>query len=250
MSALSKELWSFGHSSCCIRAMTTAADRFKTRPGALGDMLQKITALRTQKKGHRVSLFLDGKYACGLQASVAAGLRVGQTLSEEEIEELQERDETEVAYDRALNYLSYRPRSRAEMERYLQRRSVSAATTETLIERLLRAGLLDDEAFAQYWVENREQFRPRGAHALRSELRQKGVPDRLIEAAIDNVDETSSAYRAAQARARRLEHLDYQTFRRRLGGFLTRRGFGYGTVKETVNRLWREHHESAEQDLQ
>jgi regulatory protein len=213
-------------------------------------MLQKITALRTQKKGRRVRVFLDGRYAFGLQASVAAKLEVGQTLSADEIEELQERDETEVAYERALNYLSYRPRSRAEMERYLQRRSVSAAATKTLIERLLGAGLLDDRAFAEYWVENREQFRPRGMYALRSELRQKGVADAVIESTIDDVDETASAYRAAQARAQRLEHLDYQTFWRRLGGFLTRRGFGYSTVKETVNRLWREHHESSEQDLQ
>jgi regulatory protein len=232
-----------------MRTKAVVLEQRKAGPGVPQDMLQKITALRMQKKGRRVNVFLDGRYAFALQASVAARLAVGQTLSAEEIDALQERDETEVAYDRALNYLSYRPRSRAEVERYLQRRGVSPATIKALIERLLGSGLLDDEAFAEYWVENREQFRPRGPYALRSELRKRGVPDAVIEAAIDGVDERASAYRAAQARTHRLEHLDHQTFWRRLSGFLTRRGFGYETVKETVNRLWREHHGSAEQDL-
>lgn len=210
-------------------------------------MLQKITALKVQKKRRdRVSVFLDGEYAFGLQAAAAAGLRVGQTLCAEEIEALQDQEEIEAAYERVLDYLSYRPRSCAETERYLRRRGVSPSATEAVIERLLGAGLLDDEAFAEYWVENREQFRPRGQRALRYELRQKGVRDAVIAAAIHDVDETESAYRAARARARRLEHLDYTAFRRRLGGFLNRRGFGYDTVKTTVDRLWKEHHGSTE----
>jgi regulatory protein len=230
--------------------VVAVAERLMTKPGVARDMLRKITALKVQKKKRRrVSVFLDGRFAFGLQASVAARLSVGQTLSADEIDELQERNEIEAAYDRTLNYLSYRPRSCAETNRYLRRRGVSPTTIKAVIERLSRAGLLDDGAFAEYWVENREQFRPRGMYGLRSELRQKGVPDAVIEAAIDDVDETESAYRAAQTRARRLEHLDYQTFRRRLGGFLNRRGFGYDTVKDTVNRLWQEHHGSAERDL-
>jgi regulatory protein len=232
-----------------MSAMTIAAGRIMTKPGTVGDNLRKITALKVQKKRRsRISVFLDGRYALGLQATVAARLSVGQTLSADEIDELQQQDELEAAYDRTLNYLSYRPRSCAETQRYLQQRGVSPATAEAVIERLLRAGLLDDEAFAKYWVENREQFRPRGAYGLRSELRQKGVPKTAIESAIVGIDESASAYRAAQRRAQRLGHLDYATFRRRLGGFLSRRGFGYGTVKDTVNRLWQEHHGSADRD--
>jgi regulatory protein len=65
-------------------------------------MLQKVTALKYQKKNRqRVNVYLDGQYAFGLQASVAAGLRVGQVLSPEEIAQLQNRDLAEVAYERA-----------------------------------------------------------------------------------------------------------------------------------------------------
>lgn len=204
-------------------------------------MLAKITALEAQKKNrHRVNVYLDGRFAFGLQEALAFPLKVGQTLSPEEMKQLQERDEAEVAYERALSFLSYRPRSRAEIEGHLRRKEASAAVVQTVVARLTQAGLLDDQAFAQYWVENREQFRPRGARSLRFELRLKGVSDSLAEQAVEVVDETESAYRAAQARAQRLRGLEREVFRRRLGGFLQRRGFNYEVVKETVERLWKE----------
>jgi regulatory protein len=174
---------------------------------------------------------------------------VGQTLSSENIKELQARDEAEVAYDRALHFLSYRPRSRAEIQAYLQRRKVAPDTNARVIDRLTEAELIDDEAFAQYWVENREAFRPRGKRSLRFELRRKGIPGSVIDRAVGDIDETDSAYRAAQSKARQLGQLDYQMFRRRLSGFLQRRGFDYDTVKETVRRLWQEVHITADDEL-
>lgn len=204
-------------------------------------MLAKITALEVQKKNrHRVNVYLDGRFAFGLQEVLAFPLKVGQTLSPEEMKQLQERDEAEVAYERALSFLSYRPRSRAEIEGYLRRKEASAAVVQIVVARLTEAGLLDDQAFAQYWVQNREQFRPRGSRSLRFELRIKGVPDSLAEQAVETIDEAESAYRAAQARAQRMRGLEREVFRSRLGGFLQRRGFTYEIVKETVDRLWKE----------
>lgn len=212
-------------------------------------MLQKVTALRYQKKNRqRVNVYLDGQYAFGLQASIAAGLKVGQALGPEEIAQLQDRDLAEVAYERALGFLGYRPRSHAEVAAYLARRKVSPAVTQNVLARLAAVGLVDDEAFARYWVENRESFRPRGQRSLRYELKRKGVPDAVVEGATQEIDEADSAYRAAHDRAQRLSNLDYAVFRRRLGGFLQRRGFDYEVVKETVDRLWRENHGSGEEE--
>jgi len=189
-----------------------------------------------------VNVYLDGLYAFGLQETIAAALNVGQSLSPEETAQLQDRDVAEVAYERTLGFLGYRPRSTAEVQAYLARRQVPPSVGQTVIQRLVAAGLLDDDAFARFWVENRESFRPRGLRSLRYELRSKGVSDAVVEGATQEVDETEGAYRAAQDRARRLSGLEYQVFRRRLVGFLQRRGFGYDVVKETVDRLWRETH--------
>ena len=99
---------------------------------------------------------------------------------------------------------------------------------------------MDDLAFAQFWRDNRQSFSPRSQRLTRSELRQKGVAEDIIDQVVAKVSDEESAYRAAQARARRLPRSDYQSFRRRLGEYLKRRGFGYGVIKPTVERVWQE----------
>jgi regulatory protein len=204
-------------------------------------MSKRLTALSPhQRTKERVNVELDGKFAFGLAAIVAARLKVGQALSPEEIGRLNALDEVEEAYNKTLNYLSYRPRSRGELERYLKEKRVSAEAMSTVMERLARAQLIDDADFARYWVENREQFAPRSKRALRMELRQKGLSEADSATAIGAVDEDNSAYEAGRKRAARMTTLDREIFFRRLSGFLQRRGFGYGVVKTVVTRLWEE----------
>lgn len=204
-------------------------------------MAGKITALEYQKKNpNRVSVYLDGRFAFGLPTIVAARLMRGQTLSDAEVVALQGEGAVEEAYNRALHYLSFRPRSRAEIEDYLQKRGIDEDQIEGIAERLERAGLLDDEVFAHYWVENRERFRPRGLRALRYELRAKGIRDDIIERALASVDVSDSAYRSAGKKARQLRDQDRQTFYRKLVEYLARRGFDYEVARETAERLWTE----------
>jgi regulatory protein len=170
----------------------------------------------------------------------AARLRVGQILSAQEVAELQERDVAGQAYERALNLLSYRPRSVVELSRRLRRADFPSSAIEAALARLERAGLADDRAFAHYWVENREKFRPRGHRMLRWELWQKGVTDQIIDEVLASVNEAASASRLARKRAPRLRHLDEVTFRRRLNAYLTRRGFSYSIITDVVQEAWEE----------
>ncbi len=200
-----------------------------------------ITALEAQKRNpQRVNVYLDGRYAFSLAAIEAARLRRGQVLSDEDIEKLEERDSFEKAHDRALRFLSYRPRSEAEVRRYLRGKAVSPAIEEEVIERLTRAELLDDLAFARYWVENRESFKPRSVRMLRYELRQKGLSAETIAQALTDLDEEKSAYQAGLRRGRRLTHLDEVSFRKKLGAYLLRRGFPHEVVNLVVERTWQE----------
>jgi regulatory protein len=204
-------------------------------------MAGTITALRVQKRNkQRVNVYLDGEFAFGLAAIEAAKLHRGQYLSDEDITRLREQDTCETAYERALNFLSYRPRSEAEVRRYLQNKQVPPPVQEEVVVRLTRAGLMDDRAFARYWVEDRERFKPKGAYALRSELRQKGLSDTVIASALEDLDEEESAYRAAQQRVARWGHLDYQPFRQKLGAYLRRRGFAFETIEAVITRVWQE----------
>lgn len=201
-------------------------------------MAGTITALRFQKRNkNRVNVHLDGQFAFGLAAIEAARLKVGQTLSDDDIARLQKRDETERAYERALNFLSYRPRSEAEVRRNLAKRNLEDEAIETVIGRLTRAGLLDDLEFARYWVENRLQFKPRGARALRQELWEKGIAAPIIAEALADLDEGLAARKVAEDGARRLARLEPNDFRRKLEAYMARRGFSYATIGPLVEEM-------------
>jgi regulatory protein len=208
-------------------------------------MAGKITELRFQKRNkNRVNVHIDGRFAFGLAAIEAARLKVGQTLSDADITQLQERDEVERAYERALNFLSYRPRSEAEVRRNLHQKKVPEEIIEVVIERLTRTSLLNDREFARYWVENRLQFKPRGIRALRQELWEKGVPDAITSEVLENLDEEAAARTVAETGARRLARLEPQDFRRRLQAYMARRGFSYAVIKPLVEEMLEAHCEA------
>jgi regulatory protein len=203
--------------------------------------MKRVTAIGEGRK-RRVNVFLDDRFAFSLKAELAVkeGLQVGQELSQDDIEALTGAELSQRCYDAALRYLDYRPRSQAELRERLARRGFDGESIEATIARLDRQGLVDDLAFAQFWKDNRQSFSPRSQWLVRRELRQKGVAEEVIERVVNDIDDEESAYQAALAKAHRLATADYEDFRQRLGGYLKRRGFGYGVIKNTLKRLWEE----------
>ena len=205
--------------------------------------MRKITALRAGRgRGKRVNIFLDGRFALSLEAEVAAkeGLRVEQVLSSEQIEALARSDRFHRHLNAAVHYLSYRPRSESEIRERLRQRGFDGDSVEAVITRLKEQGLVDDMAFAQFWKDNRQSFSPRSRWLTKLELRRKGVANDIIDEVVTAIDDTDNAYRAALSKARSLPLADYQSFRHRLGEYLKRRGFSYGVINHTVERLWQE----------
>ena len=200
-------------------------------------MAGTITDLRFQRHSkERVNVYLDREYAFGLGAVEAAQLRKGQVLSDAEIAALKAQDERNRAFERALRFLSYRPRSQVEVERHLRRKAIGEDVIGDVIARLERAKYLDDEEFAHFWLENRERFRPRGQRALRYELRQKGVSDEIITRLLDETDDEAAAWRAVEGRLTRWAHLSGGEFRQKVAGYLSRRGFDYSTISLTLEK--------------
>lgn len=150
------------------------------------------------------------------------------------------KDQQAKAMDAALRFLGPRPRSEREIRDRLARHEFDPQIVDGIIVRLRRMRLVDDAAFAEYWVEQRATHKPRGARLLKQELRQKGVSQDVVTEALPDEDDAEGAYRSAQRKAVSLRALDERTFKQRLGGFLQRRGYGYETVKTIVNRLWSE----------
>lgn len=208
--------------------------------------MHKITALTLQKRNRqRVNVYLDGEFAFGLSRIVSAWLRVGQEISDEKIAQLQSDDAVEVAYQRALRLLNYRPRSESEIRTNLKKHRVDEGVIVDALERLRQDGFVDDVRFAKIWVENRCEMRPRGKRALVYELRQRGVDPEIIDNALVEIDEEKLALAAAKKKAHKLSSLEWDDFRQKMFGFLARRGFTYEICVPAVAQVWAEEHDHA-----
>ena len=214
----------------------------------------QITALEPQVNNlERINLYVDGRFLLGVNAEIVLkmGLQVEQELLPEQLEQLRSEEAEQQAVDRALNYLSFRPRSREEVRRYLRRKETPPEIIEAALARLDRLDFVNDRAFAEFWIETRGQFNPRGAHALKNELRMKGVEREVVDELVDDEQDEERALRAGRKKAMSLvntPNMDYARFRNRLGSFLQRRGFGYDVTTRTVRVLWNELKEEPEEE--
>lgn len=200
-----------------------------------------ITALEVQKRNkERVNVYLDDAFAFSLTLDEAARLRKGQALSEAEVAALRGRDELVKAVDSASRFLSYRPRSTHEVRQNLLEKDYPDPVIDAALERLTALGYLDDQAFATFWVGERNRFKPLGTRALRYELRQKGISESIIDEVLAGLDADDAAYRAALPQVRRLRGSSRRDFTQKISGFLQRRGFSYEAARVALRQLQEE----------
>lgn len=140
----------------------------------------------------------------------------------------------------AYRYLSYRPRSEAEIRQWLHRRRFANEVAEKAIAQLRELNLSDDLAFAQFWKDNRLSFRPKSKRLIKKELRDKKVASEIIDQVTKDIDDEEIAYKLGSSRMPALAHLDYPDFYRRLSSYLLYRGFSYQVIRDTAARLWQE----------
>lgn len=200
--------------------------------------ITNITAQKRRKD--RVNLFLDGEYAFSLSLFNAAWLKLGQELTAEKIEALKLEDEYEHGKEIAMRLLTNRPRSKKEVRDRMREKEIKEAVRERVIGRFEELDLLDDEAFARYWIDQRARFKPRGKPLLRQELRQKGVDSQIINDLLEDTDDSAAVRQAAEKKARTLMRYPEDQFKKKLTGFLQRRGFSYGDIRDVVDDLWQQ----------
>jgi regulatory protein len=200
-----------------------------------------ITKLEPQKKNpQRLNVYLDGEFAFGISRAVAPWLSEGDQLSQQKVQDLKISDLTEGAYQRALNFLSYRSRSEQEIRLNLSKHEIPEEIIVKVLDKLRQSSLVDDRAFASNWVENRAQFKPRGKRALTAELIQKGISREIIDEELKDLDEEELARQCARKRISRFQNLDQENYQKKMFAYLNRRGFPYQIIKNTVQEIWQE----------
>ena len=203
-------------------------------------MQKTITALKIQKRNqNRVNIFLDNEFAFGLFTINVANLKVGQKISQSEIEQLQYSDQIEEGFQKALRYISFKPRTQSDIFKKLSESDLEEEIIKIVINKLVEKGYVDDFQFAQNWVENRSINKPRSKKLVTWELKNKKVSEDIInDVIIGMVPDEKLALLASEKYARRLSGYDKDVFFRRLTGYLSRRGFSYSIVKPIVEDTW------------
>lgn len=216
----------------------------------------KITRIEHRPRVDRVRLYLDDEEDPRLEIAVdlllRAGLATGDVLTTARLAALEMEDQTYRAREAALSLLAHRARARAELRRRLRRKDFPDDVIDDVLGWLDERGYVDDRAFAESFVRDRLNLRPRGRLGLIHELRKKGVDDAVAEAAIEgvmarqDVDETALATAAAEDWARKnrsalrsaaaSREARLRT-RRRLYGHLARRGFGGEAIGAAIDSV-------------
>jgi regulatory protein len=148
--------------------------------------------------------------------------------------------EFEKAKISAFRLLKFRIRSAGEIKQRLKQKKYSQPVIREVLDFLSDLGYVDDLAFAVAWINNRQQFKPKSKRLIKSELRQKGVCDDIIEQAFGQaagIEDEKTAHLLAEQKYKKLKSMETEIVKRRLIGFLGRRGFSSSLIYKVIKGL-------------
>ncbi len=207
----------------------------------------KVTLIKpVKKKKKRSSVYLDGRFAFSLSDKVISktGIREGNILDKEEIENIIKKEEKKKALGYALLLLTYRPRSISEIYSKLEGKGYDGDIIRKATEKLKSEGKLGDRDFSRWWIRQRRSGRPKGDIAIKAELKSKGVKEKIIDEALCEANENRSedelelAWRACRTRLDGYRGLPRTVAARRLGALLKRRGFSFEVINKVLDKFF------------
>lgn len=198
-----------------------------------------ITRLERQKRQRgRVSVFIDGEFSFGLNEETAVyfGLRTGTEMNASLSAQLHAYDLRVQAKRLAERHLATRMRSEHEVRRYLSRKDIPDDVIQETISTFRRVRLLNDEEYARAFVRDRLRLKPKSSSLLRRELSAKGIARDIVEAVLadEKPEDAGIAHKLAAQWLSRHRTPDIQTAKRRLAGFLQRRGFSPSVIYDVL----------------
>jgi regulatory protein len=161
-------------------------------------------------------------------------------------------EDFEKFYNSSLRFLSFRPRSEKEVRDRLkikyQKSNIKNLTLviDKVIQKLKEQGFINDEEFTKWWIEQRTKVRPKAIRVITLELKQKGISNEIIESLLSKdvpLEEQVSndlelANKLIEKRIERLRNSSKQEIYQKLGSYLSRRGFDWETIKQSIDELF------------
>lgn len=155
-------------------------------------------------------------------------------------------DDYQLLIDKALKFLSFRPRTKKEMVSKLQniviKRGISQAILDKVILDLEQKNLINDKEFVTWWINQRDTFRPKGRKLIKIELRNKGIEKEIIDEVLEEEENPKShefemALTLAQKRISRLSSYSKEKVEEKITALLSRRGFNWEVVHKVIDTI-------------
>lgn len=205
-----------------------------------------ISRISPQKRSGRYNLYIDGKFAFGINefTLVSNNLKENKNLSEAEMDKLLTREKQSLYLDRASRFLSVRPRSEKEVVDYLVKKiakdegvKFAEASGSPLVGKVLKTlkkyNYINDPDFAKWFLKSRLRSNPKSVKLIKYELKRKGIVSEVLETLKPAQDQDyKSALKLVEKKIVRWQKLSKLEYKKKLYAFLLSRGFDYDTVKE------------------
>lgn len=141
----------------------------------------------------------------------------------------------QAALNKSLKFLTIRQRSEKEIRDFLKKKGFQEITINPTIEKLIELKFIDDLQFAHTLTDQRQRSSGRGKIAIQRELARKGIEKSKIDEVLPTKqDDYNTAKQVFEKYSYRFEGLDYMSYQRKAGGFLSRRGFSYDVIKKVL----------------
>ncbi|MBI4078966.1 MAG: RecX family transcriptional regulator [Candidatus Levybacteria bacterium] len=160
-------------------------------------------------------------------------------------------DQLDVLYNKALRFLSFRPRSEKEVRdnllksrKSIKKVEIDQKVIDQVITKLKEQHFVNDEEFTKWWIEQRTKFRPKGKRLIQIELKQKGIAQETIERIVESSElkvenELERAKVLVQKKLRKYKNLPRFEQYQKLGAMLGRFGFDYDIIKQSIDEVLR-----------
>jgi len=201
-----------------------------------------ITAIKTQKRKNRRSIFIDEIFSFGVDAEIVHKYKLteGQFLDAQLIEKIVLKEEYRKACNRVFNFIAYCPRSLKEVKNYLSEFNYPPIIIARVIEKCVHLGYLDDKELVLLVARAKLRRKPQGAAALHCILQKKGFEYSDIKAALGTVysekEESAYALQALESKFKAPGSMAPEKLKTRAVAFLQRRGFCWDSIREAIGK--------------
>lgn len=193
--------------------------------------------LTAQKgKGKKIHILIDGEYVFTTDDEFwfTSGMKSGAKISDEEFSEFKERADYRFGMNKAIDLLSRRDYSSAELNRKLCEK-ISPEVAAQVMERVEELSLIDDEAYAIKMAEYYQQSKGMGKKGIKNQLYRRGIDSDIIERTLENLQGDEKMSAVALIRKKYYNSLTDEKGRKRVFSALVRLGYSYSDIRSAMS---------------